>query len=50
MWEYMEENIHGRIDVQRLNALGAQGWELCAILPAESAELLVFKRHKPAHV
>lgn len=49
-WEYMEEQVHGRIDVDRLNALGEQGWELCGILPSESSRILVFKRHKPAHV
>lgn len=49
-FEYMEERVHGHIDVERLNTLGAEGWELCAVTPAESAFLLVYKRRKPAHV
>jgi hypothetical protein len=49
-FEYMEERVHGRIDVDRLNSLGEQGWELCAVTPAESSLLLVYKRRKPAHV
>ena len=49
-YEYMEERAHGHIDLDRLNALGEQGWELCAVTPSESSLLLVFKRHKPVHV
>lgn len=49
-FEYMEEHVHGRIDVDRLNSLGAEGWELCAVTPAESALVLLYKRQKPAHV
>jgi hypothetical protein len=49
-FEYMEERVHGRIDIERLNALGDQGWELCAVTPAESSLLLLYKRHKPVHV
>lgn len=49
-FEYMEEKVRGLIDVERLNSLGAQGWELCAVTPAESTFLLVYKRRKPAHV
>ena len=48
-FEYMEERFHGRIDVDRLNGLGEEGWELCAVTPAESSFLLVFKRQKPVH-
>ena len=49
-WEYMEERVRGHIDVDHLNTLGEQGWELCAVTPSESSMLLVYKRHKPAHV
>lgn len=49
-FEYMEERVRGHIDVDRLNSLGDEGWELCAVTPADSAFLLVFKRHKPVHV
>lgn len=49
-FEYMEEQMHGHIDVSRLNALGEQGWELCAVTSGDASLLLVFKRHKPVHV
>ena len=49
-WEYMEERVRGHIDVNHLNDLGDQGWELCAVTLYETAQLLVFKRHKPTHV
>jgi hypothetical protein len=49
-FEYREEKVHGRIDVDRLNSLGDEGWELCAVTALESSFLLVFKRHKPVHV
>ena len=32
------------MDVARLNALGAEGWELLTILPGEAGATAIFKR------
>jgi hypothetical protein len=43
-WEYHIEAVGTRTDVSRLNALGAEGWELVVTLPEGN---LVFKRPAP---
>ncbi len=49
-YEYMEDRVHGKIDIERMNALGEEGWELCAVIPMESLLVAIYKRHKPVHV
>jgi ATP-dependent Clp protease ATP-binding subunit ClpA len=43
-WEYRTEE---GLDLDRLNELGAEGWELAAAVPEGSAVRLVLKRHAP---
>lgn len=46
-WEYHIEELDLPSNLVRLNSLGAEGWELVAVmpLPAQKA-LFLFKRHK----
>jgi hypothetical protein len=45
-WQYRVER-HETIDEQRLNDLGAEGWELVGIDRSGSGVELVFKRRGP---
>ncbi|MEI9815396.1 MAG: hypothetical protein WDO18_23310 [Acidobacteriota bacterium] len=50
-YEYLvEANIHVRLTVDRLNGLGKDGWELCAVLPESDGLTLIYKRAIPQHV
>jgi ATP-dependent Clp protease ATP-binding subunit ClpC len=48
-WEYRIERRPEltEADAEWLNTLGADGWELCAVVPSADRGTLVFRRHKP---
>ncbi|MGN6483538.1 MAG: hypothetical protein ACTHMX_03975 [Thermomicrobiales bacterium] len=44
-WEYHIEKVYGALSVERLNALGADRWELVsAATGVDNAQVLIFKR------
>ena len=50
-WEYMiEANLFNHLDLDRLNKQGEEGWELCAVIPADGSTQFIFKRQKPLHL
>jgi hypothetical protein len=46
-WEYTSAHfISGEYDLPEINALGAEGWELCTLTEGETIDELIFKRPK----
>ncbi len=47
-WTYRVETVNDRIDPEILNPLGADGWELVAVMPSgDGRSDLIFKRPAP---